>query len=139
MSENPYQSPTSPGTAVGVISGSVEDLRAVARYQRGIMICILLQIVSVILVIAIPKNDTLAPLSLLISLGSLVVGVFATVFIFMLATKVYSTVVGVLLGVLTLIPCLGLIVLLSVNAKATGILRKNGIKVGLLGANVAEI
>ncbi len=103
------------------------------------MICILLQIVSVILVIAIPKNDTLAPLSLLISLGSLVVGVFATVFIFMLATKVYSTVVGVLLGVLTLIPCLGLIVLLSVNAKATGILRKNGIKVGLLGANVAEI
>jgi len=45
----------------------------------------------------------------------------------------------VLLGILTLIPCIGLIVLLVVNGKATGILKQNGIKVGLLGANLSQI
>jgi hypothetical protein len=59
--------------------------------------------------------------------------------VFLLAIKVYSTGVGVLLGILTLVPCIGLIVLLIVNGKATGILKQNGIKVGLLGANLSQI
>ena len=61
------------------------------------------------------------------------------VFVFLLAIKVYSTGIGVLLGILALIPCIGLLVLLVVNIKATGILKKNGIKVGLLGANLSKI
>ena len=35
-------------------------------------------------------------------------------------------------------PYIGLIVLLVVNGKATGILKQNGIKVGLLGANLSQ-
>jgi len=142
MSENPYQSPMASGTAIGVLSGAVEDLRAVARYQKGILVCILVQILSGIFVVVLPQlgqAESLALVGLLVSIGSLIVGVFGTVFIFLLATKVYSTGIGILLGVLTLIPCLGLIVLLAVNAKATGILRQNGIKVGLLGANLSQI
>jgi hypothetical protein len=41
-----------------------------------------------------------------------------------------------LLGILTLLPCIGLITLLVVNAKATAILKAGGLKVGLLGAKV---
>ena len=134
MSENPYQSPSAPSQAIGVKSGSREDLRSVAKYQKGIVVCILIYLIAVICQFAIP-----AELRPIIGLGILVVGLAGTVFVFLLAVKVYSTGVGVLLGVLTLVPCIGLIVLLVVNGRATGILKKNGIKVGLLGANISQI
>jgi hypothetical protein len=66
------------------------------------------------------------------------VGLVATVFVFMLAMKVYSTWLGVLLGILTIVPCINLLVLLAINTKATNILRQNGYKVGLLGADMSQ-
>jgi hypothetical protein len=80
-----------------------------------------------------------AELRPIIGLGILVVGLVGTVFVFLLAIKVYSTGVGVLLGILTFVPCIGLIVLLVVNGKATAILKQNGIKVGLLGVDLSQI
>jgi hypothetical protein len=65
--------------------------------------------------------------------------VAGTTLVFLLAIKVYGTRVGILLGILTLIPLVSLIVLLRVNAKATSVLRQNGIKVGLLGADLSQI
>jgi len=63
--------------------------------------------------------------------------VAAAVFVFLLAVKLYEG-LGVALGVLTLIPLVGLIVLLVVNQKATGTLQANGYKVGFLGAPVSQ-
>ena len=41
MDENPYQSPLSDlRPASGVLSGKQEDVRAVAVYQKGILVCI---------------------------------------------------------------------------------------------------
>jgi hypothetical protein len=134
MSENPYQSPSAALQVVGVKSGTREDLKAVAKYQKGILICILIYLIAVICQFAIP-----AELRPIIGLGVLVVGVVGTVFVFLPAIKVYSTGVGVLLGILTLVPCIGLIVLLVVNGKATGILKQNGISVGLLGADLSQM
>lgn len=134
MSENPYQSPVSSASAVGVVSGTREDLMNVAKYQKGIVICILINILAYIFGFIVP-----AELQLIVGLCVLVVALTATVFVFLLATKVYSTGVGVLMGILTLIPCVGLIVLLVINGKATNVLKQNGIKVGLLGANISEI
>ena len=51
VSDNPYQSPLSsaePVQAVGVLSGRREDVRAVAIYQRGILVCILLYLAAVV-------------------------------------------------------------------------------------------
>ena len=134
MPENPYQAPATNARAIGVNSGSREDLRAVAKYQHGIMLCILGQIILAIGRIAAPDS-----LQLVLTLVLLAVGLAGTVFVFMLAMKVYSTGTGVLLGILTLIPCLGLIILLIVNGKATKVLRQNGIAVGILGANPATV
>ncbi|MEQ8789243.1 MAG: hypothetical protein RIC55_23315 [Pirellulaceae bacterium] len=134
MSENPYQSPAAVPQIVGVKSGSREDLRGVAKCQKGIIVCILIYLIAVICQFAIPPE--IRPF---LGLGVLALGVVGTVFVFLLAIKVYSTGVGVLLGILTLIPCVGLIVLLVINAKATGVLKQNGIKVGLLGANLSHI
>ena len=134
MSDNPYQSPSPSGAAVGVKSGTREDLRSVAKHQKGILVCILIYLIAVVFQFALPPE-----LRALLGLGVLVVGLVGTVFVFLLAIKVYSTGVGVLLGILTLVPCIGLIVLLIVNGKATAILKQNGIKVGLLGADLSQI
>lgn len=134
MTENPYQSPATDSHVIGVRSGSREDLRSVAQYQKGILVCILIYFLAVLSQFLVP-----AELQILISIGVILVGLVGTVFVFLLAIKVYSTGVGVLLGILALVPCIGLLVLLMVNNKATTILRQNGIKVGLLGANLADV
>lgn len=134
MEDNPYQSPLTDTSAVGVNSGSREDLRRVASYQKGILVCILIYLIAMFGQFALPPE-----LRVLVSGGVIVVGLVGTVFVFLLAMKVYSTVVGILLGILALVPCLGLLILLMVNGKATAVLKQNGIRVGLLGADLSQV
>jgi len=134
MSDNPFQSPMTEDLAVGVKSGSREDLRGVAKYQKGIIVCILVYLIAMIFQFVLPPE--LRPI---LALGVVAIGLTGTVFVFLLAAKVYGTGLGVLLGILTFVPCVGLIVLLTVNGKATAVLRQNGIRVGLMGANLSQI
>lgn len=137
MSQNPFQSPQVSGGVRGIPGGRRRDLRDVAKYQKGILMCILAYLCAVILSPILGRTSPgMAPL---IGLAVLAVMITATVFVFLLATRVYGTGLGILLGVLTLFPCLGLIVLLVINGKATSILRNNGVSVGLLGANLNRI
>ena len=131
MEENPYRAPLSEGTAVGVLSGRAEDVRSVAVYQKGILVCILLYLCAALGQIFVPEQ-----LRLFLGLGALLVILAGTVFTFLLSMKVYGIGLGIVLGILTLIPCVGLIVLLIVNGKATNVLRQNGYTVGLLGAKL---
>jgi hypothetical protein len=133
MSENPYQSPLADCQVVGVKSGKHEDVRAIAVYQKGILICILIYLLGVIGQFGVPPE-----IRLIFGLVPMVAGLVGLVIVFLLSTKVYSTAVGILLAILTLVPLLGLLVLLMVNGKATTILRQNGHKVGLLGARLSE-
>jgi hypothetical protein len=133
MDDNPYAAPQADTGAVGVLSGQREDLRSVAKYQKGILVCILLYLIAVIFQFALPPEAMLV-----LIVGAVLVLVAGTSFVFLLAMKVYGTGVGILLGLLTLIPLVGLIVLLRVNAKATSVLQQNGIKVGLLGADLTK-
>ena len=138
MSENPYQAPQtvdSPAErAVGVVSGNPEDLRSVADYQRGMLICILVYLLGAPFGMALPPE-----MKFLVALPILGAAIGGMVFVFLLACKVYNPLLGVLLGILTLVPCLGLLMLLVVNGKATGILKANDIRVGLLGANSSDL
>lgn len=136
MSTNPYESPKTESApkAVGVKSGLREDLIAVATYQKGILVCILIYLVFVATQFILPPE-----LRIFLLLGVVLLGIVATVFVFLLATKVYSTPVGILLGLITLVPCVGLIGLLIVNGKATSILKDNGITVGLIGADMSQL
>jgi hypothetical protein len=69
----------------------------------------------------------------------LVVGLIAAIFTILLAMKTHGTGLGIILGVLCLVPILGLLILLLVNQKATTVLQLNGIKVGLLGADLSSL
>jgi len=113
---------------------SRELLRAIAANQKVIIFCILIYLCLIPVQFVVPEN-----LRIFIALAYLPVAITATVFVFLLATKVYSTGTGVLLAILTFIPCIGLIMLLIINGKATGILQAHGIHVGLLGARSSDI
>lgn len=134
MTENPYQAPRTTSASVGVLSGSREDLRSVARSQKGILVCILFYFIATIGRFVLPPE-----LHPILGIGVLLIGFVGAVFVFMLAIKVYRVGFGIVLGILSLVPLIGLIVLLRVNGKATGTLRQNGIKVGLLGARISAI
>lgn len=136
MNENPFQSPATESTdsaVVGVNSGTHEDLLAVAKYQKGILGCILIYLLLTILQLVLPE------LGVIVAVSVLILGLAGTVFVFLLAIKVYSPVVGILFAILTLVPCVGLLMLLLINGKATRILKQNGIRVGLMGANLSEV
>jgi hypothetical protein len=138
MDENPYQSPLADlRPAVGVLSGEHRDVRAVAVYQKGILVCILVYLLSIFAQIG-GQFVVPAPLVLLFGLLGLAAGLAGTVFVFLLSTKVFGVALGILLGILTIVPCLGLLVLLIINGKATNVLRQNGHRVGLLGAKLSE-
>ncbi len=133
-SDNLFQSPRVDVRVVGVRSGKREDLKSVAQFQKGILVCVLIQLIAIIGRFALP-----AGIQITLHSAMFAVGLAGAVFVFLLAEKVYNTVAAVLLGILALIPYIGLIVLLVVNGKATGVLRNNGIKVGLLGAELSKI
>jgi hypothetical protein len=120
---------------------SATALRTVAWSQKIIIFCILgeLGTIPVRLVLSQMPPEMQLLGALLLLAYYLVVGITATVFVFRMALAVYSTGTGVLLGILTLIPCIGLIVLLVINGKATTILKNNGVRVGFLGANMADL
>lgn len=134
MSYNPFEAPASNSRVVGIVSGSREDLRKVAKFQKGILVCILVYILAVAGQFALPPQ--IRPM---VGLAVLVVGLIAAVFTLLLAMKTHGTVLGIILGVLCLVPILGLLILLLVNQKATTVLQSNGIKVGLLGADLRSL
>lgn len=133
MDENPYAAPQAEIRVEGVNSGSVEDLRKVANAQRGIIIAILVYIFAVFSQFALPPE-----LVLIAGLAGLAAGIGGLVCTIILAVRVYSLAVGIVLGVLCLVPCVGLIVLLVVNQKATSVLKQNGIGVGIAGARMRD-
>lgn len=110
-----------------------DDLRRIAIFQKAILFCILANLVVVPLWFILPLESRV-----FLALPLLAVYVTATVFVFLLATKVYGTGIGILLGILELVPFVGLIVLLIINGKATGVLQMHGIRVGLLGAKMSD-
>jgi predicted RNA-binding Zn-ribbon protein involved in translation (DUF1610 family) len=113
-----------------------EDLKQIASYQRGVILCILVQFLAYIAYGALSRvNPIMAAIPSLVVLGAVIAGV---VFAVLLAVRVYSTGAGIAMGILAIVPCLGLIMLLIINQAATKKLTENGIKVGFLGANMSQ-
>lgn len=141
-SENPYQSPQAMGEAIGINSGDRRDLRAVAVYQRNIQLCILAHLmifgVRIVANVAFPSASGVAVIGVVLTLFWVLVLLAGLVLVFLLAMKVYHPATGVFLALLALVPCIGLLSLLTINSKATEVLRKNGFRVGLLGADLSQ-
>jgi len=143
VSINPYQSPQAEGGPVQP-TRSREYLRAVASNQRGVLYCLLGQIVLHVALWAIPmaidSNAQAIATAMVIVLAALVVIIIAgSVFCYRLAAKLGSERSAVLYTCFSLIPCVGLAVLALLNLKATSVLRAHGVSVGLMGASLSKL
>jgi hypothetical protein len=127
--DNPY----APPRAVGVKSGLVEDLKTVAVAQKAIIVCIALNMLAGGGRVFIPQEW-----QLLLVPGLVILFLAQAAAVMLLAMKVYSIGTGILYGIGAMIPCVGLIILLMVNAKANKILTDNGHRVGLFGADLSK-
>jgi hypothetical protein len=136
--ENPYAPPRAPDHVVGVKSGRREDLRAVAVSQKAILGCILVYFLCIAVQIVLSQYREGAQYSFYIAIIALVVVLVGMVSVVRLAIRVYSVTSGIILGIGTLIPCIGLLILLMINGKATKILKENGHRVGFLGADLSK-
>lgn len=110
-----------------------QDLRQIASYQRGVIFCILFQVLAYAGIFAVPQPLAFVPVLLL-----MIAGIAALVFVVLLAIRIYSTGTAILLGILMFIPCVALVTLLVINQAATKMLTENGIKVGFLGASMSQ-
>jgi hypothetical protein len=133
MSSNPYEPPKDASPAVGVLSGAHSDVLSVARFQKGVLVCVLVYLVSILGQLLLPPD-----VGMFLAVVVLFVAVVGAVFVFLLSLKLFGTGLGILFGIFTLVPIVGVFVLMGINGKATRVLRANGIKVGLLGAKLSE-
>ncbi len=137
MDTNPYEAPSAfppSGVPESTSKFSREDLKWIATCQRGMIVLILCYFCLLLASAFLPSELRIIP-----TLMILIMGVVGLGLVVAQSLKVYNIVSAVIFGLLVLIPCLGLLILLMVNVRATTILKSHGIKVGFFGAKVSSI
>ncbi len=138
MDDNPYQSPkadlTKPKPNPKAPSHTREELRRIAVYQKGVETCLAAYVVLLAGQVLAPPDYQVFP-----GVGAIVVAIAGTVVGCLLAIRTCGTGVGIVFGLLSLVPCFGLIMLFHLSNDARVILKENGIKVGLFGARLSDI
>lgn len=114
------------------------DLRSVARGQRVLLWLILLMIGGGVLVLAIPLMPPLAGSLFGLFFICSTVAILAQMALLLWAMKTDAGIILVL-GLLTLAPCVNLLVFLVVSGKATNLLRNAGLRVGFMGVRDEEV
>ena len=132
---DPHTSPDVEESSPGE-SACRRELRELAMAQRQVNVALLLYFCFIPFSIWLAKTGERAPIAA-ITRVVVVIGllVFCITSVYRLATIFRGKAIAVIHALGMLIPFLGLILLLINNQKATSILRKNGIRVGLLGAD----
>ena len=102
----------------------------VGRLQKWILLLVLASICVNVL--------SFMYVSLLAKFLSVVVSLVGLVLVYRLASALRQQPAW-LWALLALIPLISLIILLSLNGQATGVLRSKGVRVGLMGANGRDI
>ncbi len=135
---NPYAAPLA--TDAVVQGAGREHLRKIASAQRNVNLAVLFYLAL------IPLNIVLSIVAAEVAWGAIVLGlaalavlIFGAVSVYSLASLFHGPLGGVIYVLGLLVPVLGLILLVMLSSKATKILKSNGIKVGLLGANPQQI
>lgn len=144
-SENPYQAPTAYASRADVREAAEESLgvdhiRRVAIYQKGVLIAVGVYLAQLAFRAVCWGADWEPPFMVLgaVELITLVAYIGGVVAIGLLAARLYNAFAGVVLALLTFVPCLNLLIILIINHKANDLLDSNGITVGFFGARMSD-
>ena len=115
-------------------------LKRIAQYQHHICIAILLLIFIAIASIVFNNNAWVGTdYTHWTSIAYYIVNIYALLNGILLIANVYNSVIlGIILGVFLLVPCLNLLILLAISQRATMYLKQHGFKVGLFGADMSQ-
>ena len=145
-SDNPYQSPMAYGTRSEVVPANLspnnpEHLRRVAIYQKGVLFAIGVYLLNLFMNILSGIAQVNLPIALTVSIAvlALVAVLVGIVSVGLLAGRMHGAVIGVAMAFVAFIPCVNLIMLFVINHQATQLLKRNGVHVGLLGAQMSNI
>jgi hypothetical protein len=118
------------------------DLRAVARVQRLLLRFVLVIAILYVVNVALAMGARRASEWPTLALGAVIlcaqIGALVMV-VRLLATLRRAIIVRVIYAVLLVVPCLGLLALLSVSDEATRVLKFAGLKVGLMGVSDEQV
>ena len=120
---------------------SADSLRRIVRYQRWLIAVVLAQLAlwgGYTALGALSGGDFAGGMNFAVVLTFILGGV-GGIFVFLLSWELRGAFAAVVLGLGTVVPCMGLIVLMLVNGYATNELKKNGVRVGVFGATLADI
>lgn len=137
MDDNPYRAPSSEGIGPADHRGH-QDVQSIAVWQRRFLVCIAVNIVLLMAMFAISMRFVTPRILVFVLLAYWASNFVNVVAAFQLARRFGDTVLGVIISLLMLMPCLNLLVMVYINGKATSILQRNGYQVGLFGANLSD-
>jgi hypothetical protein len=120
------------------------DLRAIAGYQKVLILCLVGHLFIWLgycgaMALGLDDRRGSEPFIRIALVLTLLVGLVAAVFVLLIGVQTRRAALGVILGILTIIPCLGLVMILVASMMATTVLQANGVWVGLLGAKAADL
>jgi len=118
-----------------------DELRRIVRYQRWVVAILLAQIalwvgyIAIGLVRGAPVVGGLRFPTLL----TFILGGVGGIYTFLLYWSIRNPFIAIVMGAGTVVPCIGVLVLLAANTAATSILKDHGVRVGFLGAFESDI
>ena len=133
---NPFDTPKMSAEPPRPTGSNREHLIKVARAQRHVLFVVLAYLCLIPVNVVAGQFEPLQIVGPIFGLGVMLAG---AVTVFHLVSLFRGKVAAVFYVIGLLIPCLGLILLLVISSEATNILKANGIKVGLLGADPDSI
>jgi hypothetical protein len=134
---NPYAAPVVMDPNPMGTADDPDRLLGIAKAQRGLMLCILGYLVSLLLLFALGQMES--PLIAVPGLLLLASSLGGLVFLIMLTYRLSGTVLAIVVGLCFLIPLVGLLLMVLMSGKASRILKKAGFKIGLLGADIGQM
>lgn len=129
---NPYQTPASDSQE----KPDNQKVRMVAAAQRMVLMALLTSIGINIASYAV-RGQSIVIQGVFLIVALAVVG-FMIFAMYCLAKQLNSQGLAIFYAILMIVPCISLIMLLVVNQQATGFLKRHGIEVGLMGANMNQ-
>jgi hypothetical protein len=117
-----------------------EKLRDVAKYQRWVILSLLLNIAAMLVVFVFGPHISQLPFGTIVLRSLLLANVaFQIGSIVMLARQFSNAFVALFVAIAMFLPLISLLVLLNYNQKATSYLRAHGIRVGFFGVSPNKI
>lgn len=142
--ENPYQSPQAACEVAEESDGPPKDLRQIAIYHKGLLVCVVIQVVLTFMQILLPSLHSpprgFVPLHVFSLVATIMwfVMLAESVWIFLACLKLDSNWEAFLLMLAPCLPVVGLIVVVAIEGRARRRLKKHGCRVSFFGADLSQ-